>query len=201
VTAGRITSTPQSSAKWGPTSSSCPSPQSEPVGALFARYHAKLVKSLVARTRSWEDARDIASQAFLEVLTQRPGAVSFLGAYLYRTARNLAINRLAHEAMRTRKERLVSFAPDAHPSAEKQSEEEEQIGILQRSIHELPPRLRMAFVLRIWDELPYDEIVSQFAAAGMQVNVRTVQRYVAEAFERCRRAISQAGSSSCKVSK
>src|SRR5690349_19958811 len=81
----------------------------------FTRYHAKLVKSLVARTRSWEEACYIASQAFLEVLAQRPGTVSFLGPYLYRTARNRAMNRLTHEAMRKRKESIVGYEPGSQP--------------------------------------------------------------------------------------
>src|SRR2546422_7403253 len=36
------------------------------------------------------------------------------------------------------------------------------------------------------------EIVSHFAAGGVDLNVRTVQRYVAEAFKRCREAMLEA---------
>jgi len=183
------------------------SPPSEPVhdqhlADLFTRYHAKLVKSLVARTRSWEEARDIASQAFVEVLSQRPGAVSFLGSYLYRTARNLAINRLAHAAMQKRKEPIVGYEPTGtHPSPEPLWAEKEQIAMLRRTVESLSPRLRMAITLRIWDELSYEDIVSRFAAIGVDLNVRTVQRYVAEAFEQCRRAIRAAENLQAKEAK
>src|SRR3981189_1973379 len=55
---------------------------------LFDRYHKKLVKTLAARTRSWDEARDIAAQAFTDVLAlERPGSVDFFASYLYRTAR------------------------------------------------------------------------------------------------------------------
>ena len=163
--------------------------QDGPFAELFKQYHDKLVKSLVARTGSWEEARDIASQAFVEVLAQRPGTVSFLGPYLYRTARNLAMNRLTHEAMRKRKAPIVGYEPENHPSPEPLWTEREQRTILQQAVEELPPRLRMAFTLRILDELPYEDIASRFAQSGVELNVRTLQRYVAEAFEHCRRAI------------
>ena len=83
------------------------------VAELFTKYYVKLVKSLVAHTRSWDEARDIASQAFLEILSQRPGTVNFLSAYLYRTAKNLAINRLTHEAMRHEKRFIVGYEPES----------------------------------------------------------------------------------------
>lgn len=164
----------------------------EPIADLFKQYHGKLVKSLVARTGSWEEARDIASQAFAEVLAQRSGTVSFLGPYLYRTARNIAINRLAHEAMRQRKTPIVGYNPEEPPSPEPVWAEREQLVVLQRAVEELAPRLRMAFVLRIWDELPYEEIAARFAAMGIKLNIRTLQRYVAQAFDHCREAVLSA---------
>ena len=165
------------------------SAQNEQITELFTRYHAKLVKSLVARTRCWEEARDIASQAFMEVLSQRPGTVNFLGPYLYRTARNLVMNRVAHASMRKRKELLLTGEAETDSSPEPLWAEREQAAALRRAIDVLSPRLRMALILRIWDDLPYQEIVQRFAAAGVVLNVRTVQRYVGAALETCRRTI------------
>jgi len=159
------------------------------VADLFTKYYAKLVKSLVTRTRSWDEARDIASQAFVEILSQRPGTVNFMSAYLYRTAKNIAINRLTHEVMRNEKRSLVGYEPETRVSLEHLREDEEHAAVLRRAVASLSPRIRMAFVLRIWDELAYDEIVHRFADVGVHLTVRTAQRYVAAAFEECRRAI------------
>jgi RNA polymerase sigma factor (sigma-70 family) len=159
------------------------------VAELFTKYYAKLVKSLVARTRSWDEARDIASEAFVEVLSQRPGTVNFMSAYLYRTAKNIAINRLTHDVMRNGKRSLVGYEPETRVSLESLRDDEEHAAVLRRAVASLSPRIRMAFVLRVWDELTYDEIVSRFAAIDVEVTVRTAQRYVAAAFEECRRAI------------
>jgi RNA polymerase sigma factor (sigma-70 family) len=165
------------------------------VAELFTKYYAKLVKSLVAHTRSWDEARDIASQAFVEILSQRPGTVNFLSAYLYRTAKNLAINRLTHEAMRHGKRFIVGYEPETRFLPESQWAGEEHTTILRRAVAALSPRIRMAFVLRVWDELTYDEIVRRFADIGVELTVRTAQRYVATAFEECRRSILAAESS------
>ncbi len=164
------------------------------VAELFTKYYAKLVKSLVARTRSWDEARDIASQAFVEILSQRPGTVNFLSAYLYRTAKNLAINRITHEVMRNQKRSVVGYEPETRFPPEYSWADEEHAAVLHRTVASLPPRIRMAFVLRIWDELTYDEIVRRFADSGVNLTARTAQRYVAAAFEECRRSILAAGS-------
>lgn len=158
---------------------------------LFNRYHAKLVKSLVAKTRSLEDAQEIAAQAFTELLSlERPGAVSFFGAYLYRTAHNLAEDRLRHRAMRDRKAPVAGYEPDeATPPAEPALVQAERYEILQRVISQLQPRHRMAMILRVWDEMPYEAIVAAFAARGVSLNERTIRRYVAEGMEQCRQAI------------
>jgi len=61
---------------------------------LFRDEYTRLVHYMAARTRSWAEARDIAAQAFAQVLEMRdPGSVSFLKAYVYRAARNLATDR------------------------------------------------------------------------------------------------------------
>jgi RNA polymerase sigma factor (sigma-70 family) len=165
------------------------------VAELFTKYYAKLVKSLVARTRSWDEARDIASQAFVEILSQRPGTVNFMSAYLYRTAKNIAINRLTHEVMRNEKRSVVGYEPETRLSPEHLQDDEEHAAVLRRAVAALSPRIRMALVLRVWDELTYDEIVRCFADIGVVLTVRTAQRYVAAAFEECRRSILDAENS------
>ncbi|MGH8139514.1 MAG: RNA polymerase sigma factor [Steroidobacteraceae bacterium] len=164
------------------------------IAELFHQYHCKLVKSLVARTRSWEEARDIASQAFAELLAlERPGSVGFYGAYLYRTARNLATNHLIRRSMRRRKDSVAGCDPAwTSPAPEPSCVEGERHAVLQRAIKGLPAHWRTALVLRVWDELSYEEIVDRFAASGVELNERTIRRYVASAFERCRREIQAA---------
>ena len=168
--------------------------QSPDTAAFFVQYHSKLVKSLVARTRSWDEARDIASQAFAEVLGKQPGTVSLLGAYLYRTARNLALNHLHHKAMCKRKEPVLGYEPDTQPSPEFLRTQEERMGVLKKAIDRLPPRLQMVVVLRLWDEKSCEEIASELTSMGVPATARTVQRYLTDGLEFCRQAIAAAES-------
>src|ERR1051326_5478723 len=71
---------------------------------LFQAHNRQLVSFLVQRLGNEGEAREVAQEAYVRVLQlDQPGAVSFLRAYLYRTAANIAIDRIRH---RQRAERL-----------------------------------------------------------------------------------------------
>jgi RNA polymerase sigma-70 factor (ECF subfamily) len=161
------------------------------VAELFEQYHNKLVKSLLPQTRSREEAQDIAAQAFTELLAlDQPGKVSFLGAYLYRTARNLLKNQWRGRSVRRKDEALAGYdplAPDGSP--EPQWSDLERLQVLRRAIDRLPPRCHNVLVLRVWHGLTYEEIVTRLAASGLSVTTRTVERDIAFAIEFCRRKL------------
>ena len=158
---------------------------SENVAGLFQKSYARLVQKIFARTGSRALAQDIAAEAFAEVLSQRPGAVNFLGAYLFRAAENIATNWLTHESMRGRRDPIAGYDPIPHAPTESLLSAKEK-ALVERAVQALPARLRTALLYRVWDDLSYEEIVQRFSAIGVQVSVRTVQRYVAEAITCCR---------------
>src|SRR6201999_2097461 len=92
------------------------------VAKLFREEHPRLVHYLVSRTGSWAEARDIAAQAFAQVLEVRePDKVGFLKAYVYRAARNLATDRAKLGLIRTRinqvmKQELAVSSPSPEPT-------------------------------------------------------------------------------------
>ena len=158
---------------------------------LFREEYPKLVHYMVARTGSWPEARDVAAQAFAQVLEMRaPDTVSFLKAYVYRVARNLATDRARAGAIRTRINKIVrhEFASTT-PSPEPQFAHEQRIKVLSDAIETLRPTRKMVLKLRVWDELPYTEIESRFAADGVSVNERTLLRWYADALKELRQAI------------
>jgi RNA polymerase sigma factor (sigma-70 family) len=165
------------------------------IALLFAEYHRKLEKYIWNKTGSREEAQDIASQAFTELLARNPGSVGFFERYLYRVARNLATDHLKHQSMRLRKQYLIhDETGGTSPSPESVLVDVERDINLGRAIEGLPPRVLMVFVLRILDGLPYDEIVARFAASGVQLTERTIRRYLERAFVACRREILAAES-------
>src|SRR5580658_5486126 len=69
---------------------------------LFREHNDALVRFLSARLGSYQDAREVAQEAYVRLLNlDRPGAVNFLRALLYKTAANLAIDRLRHQRLVT----------------------------------------------------------------------------------------------------
>jgi RNA polymerase sigma factor (sigma-70 family) len=158
---------------------------------LFKEEYPKLVHYMVSKTGSWPEARDVAAQAFAQVLESRsPETISFLKAYVYRAARNLATDRARSGAIRSRINRIVrhEFASTT-PSPEPQFMQQQRIKVLSAAIESLRPTRRMVLRWRMWDELPYAEIETRFAAEGVSVNERTLLRWYAEALKDLRQAI------------
>ena len=173
------------------TKSSSSDAQTQRIAALFREEYPKLVHYMVARTGSWPEARDVAAQAFAQVLEMRaPDTVTFLKAYVYRVARNLATDRARAGAIRTRLNKIVKheFATTT-PSPEPLFAHEQRIKVLSDAIETLRPTRKMVLRLRVWDELPYTEIESRFAADGVSVNERTLLRWYADALKELRQAI------------
>ena len=176
------------------TSSALGEPHCQRIAELFRDEYAKLVHYLVASTGSRAEARDVASQAFAQVLEMRdPDTVSFLKAYVYRAARNLATNRARLGAIRGRINQIVRYEfTGISPSPEPLFMHQQRLDVLQRALEGLRPTRRMVLKWRMWEELPYAEIESRFAAEGLAVNERTLNRWYAEGLKELRQAIRAA---------
>jgi RNA polymerase sigma factor (sigma-70 family) len=184
-------STEESALPEDATKSTARDAHTQRIAELFRDEYPKLVHYMVARTGSWPEARDVAAQAFAQVLEMRaPDTISFLKAYVYRVARNLATDRARAGAIRTRLNKIVKheFATTT-PSPEPLFAHEQRIKVLSDAIETLRPTRKMVLRLRVWDELPYTEIESRFAADGVSVNERTLLRWYADALKELRAAI------------
>ncbi len=67
--------------------------------------------------------------------------------------------------------------------------QQQRLKVLGAAIETLRPTRKMVLRWRMWDELPYAEIESRFAAEGVSVNERTLLRWYAEALRDLRQAI------------
>src|SRR5688500_2420639 len=74
--------------------------QARLIGRLFCEHNEALIRFLIARTHSRQEAREIAQEAYVRLLSlDKPGAVSYLRAFLFKTAANIATDRRRrHEA-------------------------------------------------------------------------------------------------------
>src|SRR5262249_52558866 len=93
-------------AERGPTRSSHTA-HSELVGNLFREHNDALVRFITGRLHSQQEAKEVAQEAYVRLLQlDLPGAVSYLRAFLFKTAANLAADRLRAR----QRERQVAYA-------------------------------------------------------------------------------------------
>lgn len=137
---------------------------------LVKRYQAKLTSYINLIVRDREIAVDLAQEAFIRVYRN---AGSYRGEYqfstwLYRIATNLAIDEMRR---RTRGGRFFAqnildwlrpgerapVTPDTRHSPDRRLGQKEQMLKLQRAIHSLPEKYRLAFILREVQEFSYEE--------------------------------------------
>src|ERR1700722_508841 len=85
-------------------------PHAELIGELFGEHNAALIRFLLLRLHSYQAAREVAQEAYVRLLSlHEPGAVSYLRAFLFRTAANLAVDRQRREDVNARASALPIF--------------------------------------------------------------------------------------------
>ena len=145
---------------------------------LFREHNEALVRFLSARLGSYQDAREVAQEAYVRLLNlDRPGAANFLKALLYKTAANLAIDRLRHRRLVTGHQRASSGAQDLFAApADAAPAALDDVRILSQALSELPGPCRSAFLMSRVESLDSSEI-----AIRLGVTDRAVRKYIARA--------------------
>jgi RNA polymerase sigma factor (sigma-70 family) len=158
------------------------------VSELFRHHNRLLVGYLTNRLSSEQEAKEVAQEAYVRLLQlQDPGSPSLLRAYLFKTATNLAIDRLRHRRVRyqaeERQELFASAAAGAMQSDDPvdQLAEREQTARLLGYLQELPPKCLQVFNLHRLEGVPQRDV-----AARLGFSERMVRRYVTYAMVYCR---------------
>jgi RNA polymerase sigma factor (sigma-70 family) len=158
-------------------------PRTETIARLFREHNEALTRFLAARLRSTQEAQEVAQEAYVRMLDlDNPGAVSFMRAFLYRTAANLAVDRIRSRERRA----ALDEARMAHEHRETLTPERmigsrQEVEIVERLLSELPPACRRAFLLNRVEGLSPEEIGQQMGVAA-----RTVRHYILQALLYCR---------------
>lgn len=156
---------------------------------LFQEHNASLLQLLRARLRSNDEARDVAQEAYVRLLQlDRVDTIGYLRAYLFRTALNLASNRLRHTAMRAATHRDPVFdvgVDDLSPDRIVLAQEE--LSAVAAVLQDLPPKTRYAFLLHRFTDLKLEEV-----AKRVGVSDRMVRSYIVQALRRCHEALDVA---------
>lgn len=156
----------------------------ERVADLFRRHNRDLVRFLRARLDDDSEAQEVAQESYVRLLQlQDTQAISFLRAYLFRIAANLATDRL-----RTRRtapqvdvseETLESMSDQLEP--ERAALSREQLALFLNCLEELPPKCRQVFVMHRLHRLSSRQI-----AEKLDISTRMVRKHIARALIYCR---------------
>lgn len=153
---------------------------------LFREHNESLIRFLMARLRSYQDAREVAQEAYVRLLSlDEPGAVSYLKAFLFKTAANLAVDRQRRSAAYARATTLPLFQEFTDVrTPERRAAGQQSVQRLQRLILAMPPKCREAFILNEFDGMAFGSI-----AQKMGISERMVRKYVVRALLHCRRQL------------
>ncbi len=154
---------------------------------LYVEHNAALLRFLAGKLGSQQEAREIAQEAYVRLLSlHTPGAISYLRAFLYKTASNLAMDRLRNRTRHSRlderhaaRETLDLPAPPEAVVATAQ-----EIAQLNAALDALPHKCRQAFLLHKFYGLSMVEV-----ARRLEVTDRMVRLYITRALLHCRRAL------------
>lgn len=148
-------------------------PHLQALSELFEQHNRMLVSFLVNRLGNEAEAREVAQEAYVRMLQlHKPGAVSFLRAYLFRTAANIAVDRLRR---RTRAERAepVYESEDLFDTngPDRELIAREQLDIVRRALLELPERYRRAFLLSRFEGMRTEDICKRLGLKTTQTRL------------------------------
>jgi RNA polymerase sigma factor (sigma-70 family) len=166
-----------------------PVPAPPDVERLFREHNTALLRFIAAKLGSEHEAKEIAQEAYVQLLRlNHPEAISYQRAFLFKTAANLAVDRLRQRGRRAH----VTAMPDLDLAVfeltpERQVAGEQSIAVVRAAVEELPAKCRQAFLLHRLHDLSCEEI-----AARLGIRERMVRRYVARALDHVRLRLDEA---------
>jgi RNA polymerase sigma factor (sigma-70 family) len=150
---------------------------------LFREHNEALVRFLRGRLGSRNEALEVAQEAYVRLLSlDQPGAVSYLRAFLFKTAANLAIDRRRrHQTYdrATARQLFAEFTENRTP--ERLVAGEQTLHRLENLIESLPAKCRTAFVMSQIHGLDAATIADQLGITDSMV-----RKYIVRALLRCR---------------
>jgi RNA polymerase sigma-70 factor (ECF subfamily) len=150
---------------------------------LFRALHAPLCEVVDSYVLSQQVAEEIVQDLFMAVWVDRdrvPQPRSIRG-YLFASARNRALQHLRHRSVARKWAERVRVDPGSHTNApprtpDRALEMDEVSRAVRVAVDQLPPRSRVAFVLR-WDY----EMSNEQIATAMGISIKGVEKLLATA--------------------
>jgi RNA polymerase sigma factor (sigma-70 family) len=161
----------------------CEESRATVVERLFREHNEALIRFLRGRVGSHNEALEVAQEAYVRLLSlDQPGAVSYLRAFLFKTAANIAIDRRRRNQNfdRVAGRQLFSELTE-NRTPERQLSGEQTLRHLGALIESMPPKCRESFVMNQIHGLDAATI-----ARRLGITDSMVRKYVVRALLHCR---------------
>ena len=167
-----------------------PAAETGDVERLFREHNAALFRFIAAKVGSEQEAREIAQEAYVHLLQlDHPEAISYLRAFLFKTAANLAVDRLRQRGRRGHISSMANLDFAVFElTPERQLGGEQVLASFGTAVAQLPAKCRQAFLLHRVYDMSVDDI-----AAQMDIGACMVRRYIARALEYVRGHLDSSG--------
>lgn len=133
----------------------------------------RLFRLALRITGNKEDAEDVVQDTLFNVWKKQDGLgeINNIEAYCYRSARNIAIDKIS---LKSNQEEILDtgyYLPETKKNAQDQLEQEEQLLLLEELIRKLPEKQQTVFQLREVEDLSYKQIAEIMEISEEQVKV------------------------------
>lgn len=149
---------------------------------LYSDHHGWLNGWLRSKLGNAADAADLAQDTFVRLINRSERLeLKAPRAFLRTVARGLVIDHWRREELeRAYLEALARLPEHETPSPESRELVFELLESIAKMLDGLKPKVRRAFLLAQCEGIPYKQIAEQ-----MNISVRSVERYVADALYHC----------------
>jgi RNA polymerase sigma-70 factor (ECF subfamily) len=154
---------------------------------MVRRFHSRIYWAARRMVKNHEDADDIAQEVFVRAYSALANFRGDSGIYtwLYRIAINLSINHLRKQKVRKLMD-ITDYIPFLGKDADQDAGmiHDENVTLIEKAIETLPEKQRAVFIMRYYDEMPYEQIsaILGTSVGGLKANfhhaVKKVATYV-----------------------
>lgn len=154
---------------------------------LFSQHRDGLKRFVSKKLRQNGEAEDVVQETFIRLIQseqkkgQQVSSMASPEAYMYRTASNLAVDRLRQHSSRVDEGDREQLSDDIVGGFEplRQLEAHERLEQLREAVNGLPPKCRQVFVLHKYQQLSYRQV-----AEHTGISVSMVEKHMMKALTR-----------------
>lgn len=157
------------------------------MGYLYMRYASRIRGFTMRLLGNEEDAFDMVHDVLLRLWNERESLpqVGSIDAYIFRTTRNIVLNKLKHAEVCRRYAASVDPSQQVEPA--ERTSTDELYALVMELVDAMPEQRRKVFSMSRFEHLKYEEI-----AERLGISPRTVQYHITMAMNYLRSHVSDA---------